>query len=182
MQLLFGAKWAQISRDLCYFSSEPDNYNELLAKAECDYDIFNQYYLSSGHLSTEYAEILEQWEFMIHHLRAYQNNKSEGAVTNLRDYAIRNELIEKIKNIKTKYPYRISWFFHGVIDEGTEYIESVFAKLEEYKSRIKDGLTHRDFHEIMELAGDIYDKGTMNEKERLINTIELIENGSILLS
>ncbi|GHV02626.1 hypothetical protein FACS189485_03580 [Spirochaetia bacterium] len=58
---------------------------------------------------------------------------------------------------------------------GLKTLNPCSQKMEEYKSRIKDGLINSDFNEIMELAGTIYDKATMSERERLINTIDLMD-------
>ncbi|GHV02624.1 hypothetical protein FACS189485_03570 [Spirochaetia bacterium] len=110
MQLLFWAKWDQIFSDI---TGESDNYDELLTKAESDYSIFYQYYLSSGHIITECAGILEQWKFMIYHFR---------------DYVVQNELFEKSKKIKSNSPYWVAAFFHEIINEGAKNIESLFAK------------------------------------------------------
>jgi hypothetical protein len=57
---------------------------------------------------------------MVHHLRAFQNGKNEGTITNLRDYTIRNELIEKLKKIKADYRWQVVAFFREVIKDGTQ--------------------------------------------------------------
>jgi hypothetical protein len=175
MRLLFRAKWDQIFGCLEDMAKEPDNYNELLTKAESDYNIFYQYYLSQGHIITECATILKQWQFSVYQLREYYNKKKE--YNNLRDYLIQNEILKESRKLISNSTRINNFIFYWVIDEGTKKIESLFVKLDKYKSRIKEGLTNSDSQEILELAGDIYNKATKSERERLVNIIDLMDKG-----